>query len=224
MGTAGGVNPGKDEPLVLSLRERGQLREALAHAFRTPARITDVLDAIEFPMDHRDVVVDGSPANVIWNGLFHELDAGALDDGYRRMLTYVYGVYSGNAVFRRLYLAHASGDGFHTDDVVAGDVGRVQQPAAARTPGAPSPTSEDVKRLERHVIERGFGKSVIGGVLDEIGLPDRDVNFDQAIAAVWTDVFRLLRWGRVERGHLKLAQALHDRFPDDQFLRAFLGD
>ena len=97
---------------------------------------------------------------------------------------------------------------------------------ALKTKASPpnaSPTGEDVKRLEHHVIERGFGKSVIGGVLDEIELPDREVNFDQAIAAVWTDVFELLGWGRVERGHVKLAQALHDRFPDDQFLRTFPG-
>jgi hypothetical protein len=94
------------EPLQLSLQERGRFRAALAHAFHTVARVNSVLDAIGFPLAHRQSVREGNDPETIWDGIFNQLDVGALYDGYRLLLDYVHGVYEGNPVFRELNRAH----------------------------------------------------------------------------------------------------------------------
>jgi hypothetical protein len=94
------------EPLQLTPQERGRFREALTQAFHTVARITSVLDAIGFPLEHRQGLRESTDPAAVWIEIFNQLDAGALHDGYRLLLEHVHGVYGGNPTFRELQRAH----------------------------------------------------------------------------------------------------------------------
>ena len=70
--------------LRLTGPERRRFLAALCDAFYTPSRIDGVLDDLGFPPGHRPP--SGSTIEDTWRAVFHELDAGRIDDGYHALL------------------------------------------------------------------------------------------------------------------------------------------
>lgn len=90
--------------LRLSGSERREFLSALCDAFYTKSRIDGVLDDLGFPPGRRPPK-DGTIEDA-WRAVFHELDAGRLEDGYRALLELVLERFGFNQTFVRLAERH----------------------------------------------------------------------------------------------------------------------
>ena len=100
------ASPAENRPAELRLTgaERRQFLAALSNAFYTHSQIDGVLDDLGFGPGHRppsDGTIEGR-----WRALFHELDSGRLDDGYRALLLIALERFQHNATFVELAEHH----------------------------------------------------------------------------------------------------------------------
>jgi hypothetical protein len=99
-----GSHCGKPGDVKLSGAERRQFLAALCDAFHTQSQVDGILDDLGFPPGHRphgDGTIQGA-----WRALFHELDAGRIDDGYRSLLELALESYEHNLTFSALAARH----------------------------------------------------------------------------------------------------------------------
>jgi Effector-associated domain 1 len=90
--------------LRLAGSERRELLAALCDAFYTKSRIHGVLDDIGFPRGRRpgeDMTIEET-----WREVFHELDSGRLEDGYRALLEIVLERFGFNQTFVQIAERH----------------------------------------------------------------------------------------------------------------------
>jgi Effector-associated domain 1/Trypsin-like peptidase domain len=97
-----GASPagGTGSPLELTAAERGQVLAALAEVFTTRSRIDGVLDDLGVSPGRRPLAA--GTTEEAWRFVFHELDSGAVEDGYRRLLEQAIRRYPHNPTFRAL--------------------------------------------------------------------------------------------------------------------------